>query len=335
MPDYTLQYVYAISDFDTSGLLIALPNEAGAQASGTPPIVLALNTGVTGQQITLTDNDAEVKKIGGNGQLLTSDVTIDGITCAAGTNVVITYVIATDDGFEGYAIRMGERNDGNNATTAFVTNGPMIAGQSYTFTSEGNIGNCALPYSEFACFTAGTMIKTERGERPVEDLSPGDRVMTRDHGMQTIRWAGRRTVAGIGNMAPVTFDAGTLGCSEPLTVSRNHRMLITGTMAELVCGGDELLLSAKMLVNDRNVRHEPCGFVTYVHIMFDYHEIIWANDCLTESFYVGDHAMKALDEAHATEVLAIFPEVRSRTKKQTLARAEGRTYDGIVIAATL
>ena len=96
-------------------------------------------------------------------------------------------------------------------------------------------------------------------------------------------------------MAPVTFETGTLGCTAPLTVSPNHRMLICGAMAELVCGDDELLLSAKLLVNYRNVQQNECGFVTYVHIMFDYHEIIWANDCPSESFYVGDNAIASLN----------------------------------------
>lgn len=335
MADYTLQYVYALSDFNTSGSLIAPPNESGAQTAGSPPFALELSAGATAKQISVTDDDVNFNEIGDSGQLLTQPITLDGVTYAAGTKVIINYVLTDDNGFEGYSISIGQNNNGSNTTTAFITNSPMVAGQTYTFTSEGNVGNNAIPYSQFACFTAGTLIKTERGERAIEDLKVGDRVMTRDHGLQTIRWAGSRTVAGLGKMAPVTFDTGTLGCSAPLTVSPNHRMLICGAMADLVCGEDELLLSAKMLVNDRNVRQVPCGFVTYVHVMFDYHEIIWANDCPTESFYVGDSALASLKDEQAAEILEIFPELRTAKKKASLARAEGRTYEGIVIASTL
>ncbi len=42
------------------------------------------------------------------------------------------------------------------------------------------------------CFTPGTLIATPRGEVPVEDLKAGDRVITRDNGIQQIRWAGRK-----------------------------------------------------------------------------------------------------------------------------------------------
>ena len=45
-----------------------------------------------------------------------------------------------------------------------------------------------------SCFTLGTAIATFEGERAVEDLAPGDRVVTRDHGVQEVRWVGRRTI---------------------------------------------------------------------------------------------------------------------------------------------
>ena len=144
MPNYTLQYVYAISDFDTTGSLVAPPNETGAQAAGSPPFALALNAGATAQQITLNDDDSDFNEIGDNGQLLTSDVTIDGVTYVAGTKVIINYVLTTDDGFEGYAISIGQNNNGNNTTTAFITNGPMVAGQTYTIKRINSGANAVI-----------------------------------------------------------------------------------------------------------------------------------------------------------------------------------------------
>ena len=335
MPDYTLQYVYQLSDFDTSGGNITPPDERGAQAQGNPPFNIQLNPGASPLPITITDNDANFNEIGDNGQLLTSAVTIDGVTYAVGTKVIINYRIADDNGFEGYSISIGANNGGTNSTTAFVTNGPMTPGQTHTFTSESNIGRSSVPYSEFACFMTGTMIKADRGERPIYDLVAGDRVMTHDQGLQTVRWVGSRTIPTIGDIAPIAFEAGTLGCSRRLLVSPNHRMLIAGAMAELVCGDDELLISAKLLINDRTVRRVANGFATYVHIMFDYHEVIWANDCATESFYAGDQPIGTLNSEQAQEILAISPELRSGTKTPSLARAEARGYEAIVIAYSL
>lgn len=43
-----------------------------------------------------------------------------------------------------------------------------------------------------ACFTPGTGIATPKGEVAFERLKKGDRVLTRDNGIQTIRWIGRK-----------------------------------------------------------------------------------------------------------------------------------------------
>lgn len=335
MPDYTLQYVYQLSDFDTSKSLITPPDEQGAQAQGNPPFNIALETGAVAFQINVTDDDDDFDEIGDPGQVLTNAITLDGVTYPAGARIFINYRLIDDNGFEGYSITIGAGNPGGNDTTAFISNSPMVPGQTYVFTTESNIGNNPVPYSEFACFTSGTMIKTEMGERPIEGIIAGDRVMTRDHGLQTVRWVGARTVPAMGDMAPIAFEEGTLGCSARLLVSPNHRMLIAGAMAELVCGDDEMLISAKLLINDRNVRQIAGGLVTYVHILFDYHEVIWANDCPSESFYASDQAINSLNTDQAQEILAIFAELRSGTKKQSLARAEARGYEGIVIGATL
>lgn len=45
------------------------------------------------------------------------------------------------------------------------------------------------------CFTPGTRIITRAGFMPIEDLSVGDRVMTRDHGFQEIAWIGQRALS--------------------------------------------------------------------------------------------------------------------------------------------
>jgi len=70
------------------------------------------------------------------------------------------------------------------------------------------------------CFVSGTPVDTPRGPRPVETLRPGDRVLTRDHGEQVIRWAGaRRLVLPEGpqgdRFRPVRLRAGCLGPGVP------------------------------------------------------------------------------------------------------------------------
>jgi len=53
--------------------------------------------------------------------------------------------------------------------------------------------------------------------------------------------------------------------------------------------------------------------VTYIHIMFDRHEVIYAEGFATESFFAGDAALMAVDAPAREELFAIFPELRSTT----------------------
>jgi hypothetical protein len=156
------------------------------------------------------------------------------------------------------------------------------------------------------CFTHGTMIATPLGECAVQDLRVGDMVVTRDHGPQTLRWLGECSVCGTGQFAPVQFLSGALGNTRGLLVSPQHRMLISGWRAELFFGVPEVLVAAKHLINGRSVLPFLTPVVDYFHLLFDQHEIIFAEGAPTESFYPGQSVLAA-DRDTYIEVLALFP----------------------------
>jgi Ca2+-binding RTX toxin-like protein len=162
------------------------------------------------------------------------------------------------------------------------------------------------------CFTPGTLIATPRGARRIEDLAPGDLVVTRDHGLQPVRWIGQRTVAAEGRFAPIRLRPGTLmGLERDLVVSPQHRMLFQGYRAQLLFGDSEVLVPALHLVDGKAVTRDEGGEVTYVHLLFDQHEVIFAEGTATESFHPGDIGLSALDGAAREELFALFPELRS------------------------
>ncbi len=336
---YTLGYVYQLGDFDTSGSNIAPPNESGAVASGSPPYQMTLNSGVSPLQIVIDDADSTFNetKSSDPSQPLAYPVTIDGVTYPAGSHVVINYVLEDANGFEGFSITIGATNSGSNTTTAFITTAPMVPGQTYTFTSNSNIGNGnTRPYSDFACFTTGTFIDTPDGTRRIEDLVPGDLVMTLEHGAQPVRWIGRRTVAGISAMAPVLIRAGTLGVEKELLVSPNHRLLIAGAETELLTGHDTLLVPAKHLVNGKTIIRQPCGLVTYVHLLFDHHQIVTTQGCISESYFFDCNADNLLDSDQAAELLELFPELaQSITTKPKLCHPEAKRFEASLVAAAI
>ena len=198
------------------------------------------------------------------------------------------------------------------ADITFTNTDDAAGGLSGSFTlSDGTLVNFS-EIENIICFTPGIGILTPRGERPVESLRAGDLVITRDHGPQPIRWIGRRTVPGIDRFAPVRVAAHVLdGARAPLLVSPQHRFLFTGYKAELLFGCDEVLVAARHLVDSLAVTQEEQAAVTYIHVMFDQHEVIYAEGAATESFHAGDIGISAISDQAREEMFSIFPELRS------------------------
>ena len=162
---------------------------------------------------------------------------------------------------------------------------------------------------QIACFTRGSQIKTQSGEVAIEDLAVGDRVETLDHGLQPIRWIGSSKCQATGNMAPILIRKGALGNTRDLRVSPQHRMLLSGWHAEVLFGEREVLATAKSLVNDHSILREEGDEVEYFHMLFDTHEIVYAEGAPSESFHPGPEGWKALDAPTRNEILELFPQL--------------------------
>jgi len=217
------------------------------------------------------------------------------------------------------------------ADITFTNTDDAAGGLSGSFTlSDGTVVNFS-EIENIICFTPGIRLLTPHGERAVESLRAGDLVITRDHGPQAIRWIGRRTVPGTGRFAPVRVAAHVLdGGRAPLLVSPQHRFLFTGYKAELLFGCDEVLIAARHMVDGLAVTQEDQATVTYIHVMFDRHEVIYAEGAATESFHAGDIGISAITDQAREEMFAIFPELRSNpnaygdTARPCLKRHEAR-----------
>lgn len=165
------------------------------------------------------------------------------------------------------------------------------------------------------CFTPGSLIATERGWRPVETLRRGDKVVTRDNGLKRIAWIGRRDLSfadlrEIPALRPVLIRKGALGEDLPafdMLVSPNHRFLFTTPKST----------DAEYLQAARHLRHRPgvgtasALGVSYLHLLFDAHEVILANGAWTESFHPDDQTLAALGARTRAEILYLFPEIET------------------------
>jgi len=151
---------------------------------------------------------------------------------------------------------------------------------------------------------------TGSGDKPVEHLVAGDMIATKDNGMQTIRWVGSVTVPATGDFAPIMIQKGAMGNARNLRVSQQHRMLFEGWKAELLFGEREVLVAAKYLVNQDTIYVSEGETVEYFHILFDTHQIIFANGTPLESFHPGKLTIEELAKETRKEIYNLFPELQ-------------------------
>lgn len=200
-----------------------------------------------------------------------------------------------------------------------------------SFNGLGNVDHVDL----FVCFASGTLIDTKEGQRQVQDLQPGDLVLTLDHGYQPIRWIGIRRLDRLDltaspHLRPIRIRAGALGDGAPsrdLVVSPQHRILISSRIAQRMFGASEVLVAAKHLVElDGIDTAQDMAEVTYVHLLFDRHEVVFSNGARSESLYVGPQTLKSVGAEALDEIFAIFPELERQSQDPEPARllANGR-----------
>jgi len=167
-----------------------------------------------------------------------------------------------------------------------------------------------LSLSDLLCvsFVRGTLITLADGaQRAIEALQPGDRVLTRDHGAQPLRWVGRATLRAVGSFAPVVIPAGMLGNSGDLIVSQHHRMFLYQRQRRADLPTSELLVQAMHLVDGDRIYIREGGFVDFFSLVFDHHEIIYAEGVPAESLMVTEAIVSRLPPDLAEEVRQKFP----------------------------
>jgi Hint domain len=161
----------------------------------------------------------------------------------------------------------------------FITNA-AFSGADNPAGGQLTLVNDQVPGPE--CFLAGTKLLSPTGEVTVENLKPGDLVLTSDQATVTVRWIGRHTVSRRFSdplrVLPIRVKAGALAENVPcrdLLVSPDHALFIDG-----------VLIHAGALVNGTSVVREPnvpMSF-TYYHVEVDDHSLILAENTPAETF---------------------------------------------------
>lgn len=146
-------------------------------------------------------------------------------------------------------------------------------------------------------FLAGTHLTLANGKQVrVEHLSVSDTLLTLDHSAQPIRWIGVQTRRATGAAAPMRLTEGTLNTSRDLRLSPQHRLFMWQRHEELGAGRAEVMVKAELLVNGDTVLREEGGHIDFYQIVFDGHEIIYAEGIAVESLLVTGQTQSRLPE---------------------------------------
>lgn len=141
----------------------------------------------------------------------------------------------------------------------------------------------------YVSFAKGTRITLPTGEmKPIEELKAGDQLLTRDAGPQKIRWIGHSTMRATGAQTPVLIKAGVLQNENDLVLSPDHRLYVYQQDALLDAARAESLVGARHLVDGQNVIWLETGYIDYYQLLFDQHQIIYAEGIAAESL-LFDH----------------------------------------------
>jgi hypothetical protein len=263
-----------------------------------------------------------------------------------------TIVLRAPDGTEYIAVGVNVNEPGQSPAygtvegLAFLGARPPIGVELEVIEARegpGSQGQPTSPADGFyvpPCFTAGALIRTQDGARPVETLRPGDPVWTADGGIKPLRLLLSRAIdaaqlAADPSLHPILIGAGALGPGRPtrdLRVSPQHRILVTGWRSALHWGTDEVLVPARALVDGRLVKVDPSvRKLVYYHLVFDRHEIVESEGILSESYLPGALTLGGLTFPERVAVAGVGMSARpgiGRTEGALLAPRGGKVATG-------
>ncbi|MBJ6370894.1 Hint domain-containing protein [Sedimentitalea arenosa] len=178
----------------------------------------------------------------------------------------------------------------------------------------------ALPIFEdaFCAFSRGSMVETEAGAVAVEDLLPGDRIVTQD-GVQPLLWKGSTTlVPGRSetqgrkrHLARIMADG--FGVQRPMScviAGPSARLLHTPPHLRAMCDGAQMLTPIQEFIDGMTViETAPPTPVELFHLGLARHAAIRVNGLEFETYHPGPNAARLLSQAMRPVFLSLFPHV--------------------------
>jgi hypothetical protein len=126
-------------------------------------------------------------------------------------------------------------------------------------------------------------------------------------GRKKVQWIGQNTVRAVGEFTPICIKAGTLNNDNDLIVSPDHRLFIYQRSDKLGAGHAELLVKVRYLLNDDTVFTQAGGYVDCFQLLFDGHEIIYAEGIAAEAMLTDTRTKPVLPTHIAKDIGDVIP----------------------------
>jgi len=181
----------------------------------------------------------------------------------------------------------------------------------------------ALPLFEnaFSAFTRGSLIETEAGLIAVEDLLPGDRIVTRDGAAETLMWKGSTQIVpgrpdAKGRCHPlVRIMADSFGMQVPMSdvlAGPAARLLKTPGHLRKLAGQSPLLTPVAEFIDGMNaIETAPPTAVQLFHLCLRRHSVIRIGGLEFETYHPGTNALRLISPALREVYLDLFPHISS------------------------
>lgn len=250
-------------------------DEIGAAAALEPGDIYTLNPGAAKVPVAVFGDTADQL-------LLITDCSAAGRP-GASLHLDCCATFMCPDGNTAEAMVLVETLDSLIEATYLLPLAPIEAQRNYTLIHI-ETGNLQARLSELAAarIARGTQITLADGSAlPVENLSVGDRIRTRDNGAQAIRSIGSQTLRAAGAQAPVLITKGTFGNGADLLVGPEHRVLVRETSDRPASARSGAMVRARQLINGDSVVQEDAGQIDYFQLSFDRSQTIYAEGIAT------------------------------------------------------
>ncbi|MGV6805735.1 MAG: Hint domain-containing protein [Ruegeria sp.] len=181
----------------------------------------------------------------------------------------------------------------------------------------------ALPVFEdaFCAFTRGSLVETEYGPVAIEDLMPGETVLTQDGKSETVLWKGSVTLIpgredSRGRTRPLTrIMSDTFGMQKPLSgviAGPAARLLATPAHLRHLNGGLPMLTPVSEFQDGMSVIETlPPTPVELFHICLKRHTVISVDGLQFETYHPGVSAVRMMSHNMRSIFLNLFAHIHS------------------------